>query len=337
MSRQGIVLLWTALLMTGFVAVACSDTRAEDSLVRSLSNRPVASPETTSGRWTAPRPEAPVTSVATPAATVTAPSDDSKKRKKKPGGTVVAAEPVSFADGETAYHERRYGQAAELFRRHAERHPGVPWGHFMQGLSCWKDGDLAEAEASFRRALSVAPDHLKSLQNLSRVLIEQGRLDESSELLRVAVDLDPTSRLLGRVFDGQGKVDEAFDAYRHAIVLDDEDEWAMNNLALMYIDRGRYDEAVRALARAVTLRDDVPSFHNNLGIALEHLGRFSSSVDAYRSALLVDPAYEKASMNLARVEVVREGPMSTPFDLDVVAQGFADDLRGWRADAVIEP
>ena len=337
MSRQGIVLLWTALLMTGFVAVACSDTRAEDSLVRSLSNRPVASPETTSGRWTAPRPEAPVTSVATPAATVTAPSDDSKKRKKKPGATVVAAEPVSFADGETAYYERRYGQAAELFRRHAERHPGVPWGHFMQGLSCWKDGDLAEAEASFRRALSVAPDHLKSLQNLSRVLIEQGRLDESSELLRVAVDLDPTSRLLGRVFDGQGKVDEAFDAYRHAIVLDDEDEWAMNNLALMYIDRGRYDEAVRALARAVTLRDDVPSFHNNLGIALEHLGRFSSSVDAYRSALLVDPAYEKASMNLARVEVVREGPMSTPFDLDVVAQGFADDLRGWRADAVIEP
>jgi Flp pilus assembly protein TadD len=282
-----------------------------------------------------------VTSVATPAATVTAPSDDSKKRKKKPGGTVVAAEPVSFADGETAYHERRYGQAAELFRRHAERHPGVPWGHFMQGLSCWKDGDLAEAEASFRRALSVAPDHLKSLQNLSRVLIEQGRLDESSELLRVAVDLDPTSnatyRLLGRVFDGRGKVDEAFDAYRHAIVLDDEDEWAMNNLALMYIDRGRYDEAVRALARAVTLRDDVPSFHNNLGIALEHLGRFSSSVDAYRSALLVDPAYEKASMNLARVEVVRERPTIEPFDLDVVAQRFTDALLEWNVEAVVEP
>jgi len=42
-------------------------------------------------------------------------------------------------------------------------------------------------------------------------------------------------------------------------------------------------------------------------------------------------------MNLACVEVVREGPMGAPFDLDVVAQGFVDDLRGWRADAVSEP
>ena len=340
MSRRGIILLWTALLMTGLVAVACSDTMGENTLVRIVSNPPVVSPKKTSERRTVPGPEALVTSVATPAGTVTAPSggDDAKKSKKKTEDIVVAAEPVSFVDGETAYGERRYGQAAVLFRRYAERHPDVPWGHFLDGLPSWKDGDLAEAEASFGRALSVAPDHLKSLQNLSRVLIEQGRFGEASDTLRVAVDIDPTSnatyRLLGRVFYAQGKVDEAVDAYRHAIILDDEDGWAMNNLALILIDQRRYDEAVPALARAVTLRDDVPIFHNNLGIALEQGGRFSSAVDAYRSALLVDPAYEKASMNLARVEVVREGPMSTPFDLDVVAQGFVDDLRGWRADAL---
>ena len=41
-------------------------------------------------------------------------------------------------------------------------------------------------------------------------------------------------------------------------------------------------------------------------------------------------------MNLERVELVREGPTSGPFDLDVVAQRFADDLRGWNSDAVIE-
>ena len=342
MSRQGIVLLWTALLLTGFVAVACSDTTEEDTLVRSVRNLPVASTQETSDR-TEPGPEAPVTSVATPADTPTAPSggDDSKKSEKKTEDIVAAAEPVSFVDAEAAYHERRYVQAAELFGHYAERHPDLPWGHFMHGLSCWKDGDLAEAEASFRRALSVVPDHLKSLQNLSRVLIEQGRLDESSDLLRVAVDIDPTSngthRLQGRVFYMQGKVDEAVNAYRHAIVLDDEDGWAMNNLALILIDQGRYDEAVSALARAVMLRSDVPKFHNNLGMALEQVGRFSSAGDAYRSALLVDPAYEKAAMNLARMEEVREGPMRTPFDLDLVAQGFADDLRTWSADGVIEP
>jgi Flp pilus assembly protein TadD len=90
---------------------------------------------------------------------------------------------------------------------------------------------------------------------------------------------------VGRVFYAQGTVDEAVDAYRHAIVLDDEDRWAMNNLALIFIEQKRYDEAVPPLARAVTLGDDVPSFHNNLGIALEQVGHFSSAAEAYRSAL----------------------------------------------------
>ncbi len=243
-------------------------------------------------------------------------------------------------DAETAYHERRYRQAAELFRRYAERHPDAPWGHFMHGLSSWKHGDLVEAEASFGRALSVAPGHLKTLQNLSRVLIELGRVEEAWDMLQVAVDLEPTSnttyRLLGRVFYALGQVEEAYDASRHAITLDDEDGLAMNNLVLIFIDQGRYEEAIPALARAVTLGDDVPSFHNNLGIALEQVGRFFSAAEAYRSALLVDPAYEKASMNLARVELVREGPMSQPFDLDGVAQRFTQNLRSWNRDAVVE-
>ena len=229
------------------------------------------------------------------------------------------ARPVSFVDAETAYRDRRYSEAAVLFGRCVERYPEVPWGHFMLGLSCWKDGDLAKAESSFGRVLSIAPDHLKGLQNLSRVLIEQGRVDEASDLLRVAVDVDRASnvtyRLLGRVFSIQGHEDEAVDAYWQAIILEGEDGWAMNNMALILIEHGRHDEAVSALARAVTLRNDVASFHNNLGIALERVGYFSLAASAYRSALLADPEYDKATQNLARLEVAWEWPMSTPFDL----------------------
>jgi len=353
MSRRYIMLLWAALFMIGLVAVACSDTGTE-TLVRRVSSPPGTHPADTSPLQPA----------------------DSKKKKKKPadddpaslnvpfrvsyvdeaprtdGDAVKGCEltkhdigaavaPVSFVDAETAYLERRYGRAAELFRCYAEQHPDVLWGHFMHGLSGWKEGDLAEAEASFGRALWVDPDHLKSLQNLSRVLLERGRLEEASDVLRVAVDVDPTSnvthRLVGRVLYAQGTVDQAVDAYRHAIVLDDEDRWAMNNLALIFIEQERYDEAIPPLARAVTLGDDVPTFHNNLGIALEPVGHVSSAAEAYRSALSVDPAYEKASMNLARVEVVRERPTSQSFDLDAVAQRFTDALLKWNVEAVVEP
>ena len=62
------------------------------------------------------------------------------------------------------------------------------------------------------------------------------------------------------------------------------------------------------LANAVELQKDVPEFHNNLGMALEHTGRFTAAATAYTDALTADPSYEKAKLNLARVEAVKRGP-----------------------------
>ncbi len=336
---------WTTLVLTALVAGACSDTPRTDDRVRSVATQPAARSTQTSPDRPVRRPEAHLRSVSTPREGTMRPTaarkSKTEKQERKTEDVAADAKPVSVVDAETAYHERRYGEAAVLFGRYVERHPDGPWGHFMHGLSCWKDGDLAKAESSFGRVLSIAPDHLKGLQNLSRVLIEQGRVDEASDLLRVAVDVDRTSnvtyRLLGRVFYLQGHGDEAVDAYWQAIILDDEDGWAMNNMALILIEHGRHDDAVSALARAVTLGDDVASFHNNLGTALERVGYFSSAAAAYRSALRADPGYERATRNLARVEEVREGPTSAPFDLDVVAQQFADALRACNTGIVVDP
>ena len=51
----------------------------------------------------------------------------------------------------------------------------------MLGLSAWKSGDLAKSESAFEVALRIDPKHVKSYVNLSRVLIEQKRLDEAIE------------------------------------------------------------------------------------------------------------------------------------------------------------
>ena len=47
-------------------------------------------------------------------------------------------------------------------------------------------------------------------------------------------------------------------------------------------------------------------FHNNHGMALEHTGQFKAAAVAYTRALVADPGYEKAKLNLARVEAVKE-------------------------------
>ena len=176
--------------------------------------------------------------------------------------------------------------------------------------------DPRKAEKAFAAALSIDPDHLKSLVNLSRVLIEQKRFDDALDKLTRAGDIEPNSnevyRLMGRAYHANGKTDDAVDAYRRAIELDDKDVWSMNNLGLLFLEKQRADEAVPLLTKAVELKKDVPAFHNNLGMALEHTGTFGAAAVAYNDALAADPGYEKAKLNLARVDAVKKGPEKDP-------------------------
>src|SRR5262245_2837411 len=221
----------------------------------------------------------------------------------------AATGPALFAEGEAAYKARKYTAASTIFERYTAKKPENAWGHFMLGLSAWKGGDLVKAEKAFNDALAIEPDHLKSLVNLSRVLLEQKRFDDALNTLMRAGDIEPNSnevpRLMGRAYHALGKTDDAIEAYRHAIELDEKDVWSMNNLGLVFLEQKRAEEAMPLLLKAVDLQKDVAAFHNNLGMAFEHTRRFKDAAEAYNDALSADAGYEKAKHNLARVEAIK--------------------------------
>ena len=227
--------------------------------------------------------------------------------------------PVTFTDGEAAFQAKKYGDATAIFERYVAQKPKNVWGHYMLGLSAWKNGDTMKAEVSFEDALAVDPSHVKTLLNYSRLFIEQKRHDEAIELLTRAAEAEPESmvvyRLLGRTYAVKGETDKAMEAYAKAIEVNDLDAWSMNNLGLLLLDTQRFDEALTWFTKAVDVRPSVPSFHNNLGMALEQTGRFRAAATAYREALAADPGYAKAKKNLARVEAVRTASDEEPIEI----------------------
>ena len=274
-----------ALLLAGFAAVGCSKSSdTVEAKAGSAASAPVK-PVATSGE------------------------KRTDGEASLPNATPKITAPMSFADGQAAYQARKYSDAIAIFDRYTTERPANAWGHYMLGLSAWKSGDLAKSEQAFEKALSVDPQHVKSLVNLSRVFIEQKRPDEAVERLSRAAAIDPEStevqRLLGRTYHTQGKTDEAVAAYRRAIELNELDAWSMNNLGLVFLETERADEALPLLTKATELRPEVAVFHNNLGMALEHTGRFKAAATAYKAALAADPGYDKAKRNLARVEAVQ--------------------------------
>lgn len=241
-------------------------------------------------------------------------------------------ENVTFEEAEALYRERRYHDAARFFAAYVERKPDNGWGHYMRGLSEWKAGLLEEAESSLRRAVELDPSHVKSRINLGRVLLQLDRPADAETEAESALELDPGSadgfRLLGLARDELGLEEYAVEAFRQAVILDDNDAWSANNLGLIYIRREWFVEALPPLARATELRDDVAVFQNNLGIALERSGYSTAASDAYRRALELDDGYEKARVNLARVEGRADEPNVSPLDLADEARRFVQEIRG---------
>jgi tetratricopeptide (TPR) repeat protein len=225
----------------------------------------------------------------------------------KPSITV----PASFADGEAEFKAKNYKEATAIFEAYVDRKPGNGWGYYMLGLSAWKSGDFPKAEKAFGQALSVDPQHVKSLVNSARLFIDQKRQDDAIERLTRASEIDPESaevyRLLAQTYRDQGKTDEAIEAYRRAIDLNEGDVWSMNHLGMLLLETKRANEALPLLTQAVELRAHVAEFHNNLGLVLEQTGDVRAAAEAFRDALLVDPRYETAKQNLARVEAVKSG------------------------------
>jgi predicted Zn-dependent protease len=248
---------------------------------------------------------------------------------------------VSFTDAEKAYNEKRYADAEQLFTGYLTEKPDNPWGQYMLGLSSWKAGNLEGARVAFERSIELDRKHVKSHLNLSRVLLEQKQGKEALKYVTVAKKLDSTSaevyRLLGRVRSEMNQPDEALAAYKVALSIDPKDTWSMNNMGLILIQQDRNDEALGPLARAVQLDSMVAVFQNNLGIALERTGHFVLAAEAYRTALIADPKYVKASLSLPRVDQRSDDPSVMPIELVVVAEAFDREIRGTVAKVEQKP
>jgi Tfp pilus assembly protein PilF len=253
-------------------------------------------------------------------------------------------QPTTFAAGESAYRKKNYREAVEMFGGYVQRHPKNAYGHYMLGLSAWKSGDLDGARGAFEQALSLDSTNVKTLLNLGRVLLDQGRSDDAFVRVSAAVTLDSGSaevhRMMGRVQSSREKRDSAIASYRVALSLDPADSWSMNNLGLLLIEQGRYEEALSPLARAVELRPESPAFANNLGVALERTGHSREAADAFRSALAADSTYAKAARSLARVEG-KQDDSTTTVDVKALAAAFNEEIQKARetrlAKVVVKP
>jgi TolB-like protein/Tfp pilus assembly protein PilF len=129
----------------------------------------------------------------------------------------------------------------------AEGHAGMGW---IQMLHDW---DWRGAEASYRRALELAPGNAVVLRQAGVLALNLGRLDEAIGLARRAVEQDPLSAStyhnLGTALHATDRLAEAEAAYRKALELSPQRALTRAYLSLVVLAQGRGEEALAEALR----------------------------------------------------------------------------------------
>ena len=153
----------------------------------------------------------------------------------QPTGTVAALPSRGYAVRESSDACDWFELALEYEHRHADK----------------------EAEAAYRRACELDPEHVNARINLGRLRHAAGALEEAEQLYRAALSVDPRHPIalfnLGVALEDRGITGAAIECYKLAIVSDPDIAEAHYNLARLYVKRSEETEAIRHYARYKSL------------------------------------------------------------------------------------
>ena len=176
---------------------------------------------------------------------------------------------VHASKGDTLRRSERFAEAVAAYTRALDIYDSaspVKWFvHYTRGIANHKVDNWAGAEADFRAALALRPDHPQVLNYLGYSLVERGeKLDEALSMIETAAAARPDN---GAIIDSLG--------------------WVLFQL-------GRYEEAVGYMERAASLEPVDPVINDHLGDVYWAVGRETEAHFQWNRALSFDPTDTEA-------------------------------------------
>ena len=165
--------------------------------------------------------------------------------------------------------KRPPGQAAQ------PPQPANPSVNTEQALALLQQGRLQEAEAAYRELIAGGEANQITYGNLAAICGMTGRYEETIELLKKTLDINPNN------------------------------PENLNNLGAAYKEQGDLASAITSYNKVLLLKPNLPEVHNNLGIALQAQGQLDAAITSYTKALLFNSNFPEAHNHLGRKRAAR--------------------------------
>jgi tetratricopeptide (TPR) repeat protein len=206
---------------------------------------------------------------------------------------------ISHLRAGLVHHQaRRLSDAEACYRRALDLAPQHPDALHLLGALLLERGDLVPAVTHLERAVRARPDAPDYELTLGNAWLALGDRERALAAYHQAVRIDPSGAgarsNLGHVLRLEGRLDEAARQLEAAIALDPALPDPLINLGLVELDRQRPKEAAALLERAVRLAPRSALARFNLGTALQALGQIERAAESFQAATALDPSLPAA-------------------------------------------
>lgn len=191
------------------------------------------------------------------------------------------------------FHLKETARAIEAYRKALEIAPG----HIKASLRLAQAYMLAEqypqVENTLRNLLDRHPSCIEAYFGLGKCLEKQYRLDEAAEHIATAADLSPETcdyqLAAGKIFKNLGQNSRALEYLRKATVLCPDAGEAHYYLGCVLSSLERFSEAVAELEKAAKIEPRSSYTFYSLGIAYAKLNHFDKAIASFTKALELNP------------------------------------------------
>ncbi len=162
-----------------------------------------------------------------------------------------------------------------------------------RALSLQQQGQFAEAEKLYTKALKLSPNHFDALHLLGLLMHQRGDSDQALGLIAAALKINPNSAdaLLnyGSALSALNRHEEALVYYERALAITPHSPAAINNRGNALAELKRHKEALACFDRALQLRPGDAKTLINRGNTLRDLDRVEEALASYNEVLKLMP------------------------------------------------
>ena len=229
-----------------------------------------------------------------------------------------------YDDSKDSNYLRLAGDSCE---RAKEIDPDDPELNLALGLHYSNVGDSESARDALNRVFETENDfHLRALLGFGRIYRLEGNVFEAEASYREALETEPNSSIallsIGTFYFTQGMYVKAVQTYEKYVDLEPDSERVFNNLGASYLLLGRFEDAFK-----IWEKTDSSEANSNVGYALYLLGRYVEAAESVQLSLNDVSSDHRLWGNLGEILRFVPGKEDEAFSALEQAITLAEDLR----------